>query len=228
MSHDDWQTATQPKINGTWNLPPRPCLTAARLLLDGQLAHHGHRPARPGQLHGSQHLHGGICSVQALARTASLAPQHLRYRRRRLRGRECRRPPQHPRAGLSVLSERELLDCIALNIHAFRARACRHGARVYPGGLATQAMGSAPRRFLWACGPKSPSTNPSNRANWRRDRRMGTYHNEVHDGGAAARERTALSHLPRQACRGRRRAGALQRRHDRVPGRGDGPQESAS
>jgi NADPH:quinone reductase-like Zn-dependent oxidoreductase len=74
---------------------PRARGPAARLLLAGELGGHGDRGAGTGQLRGQLRVPRGLLPVSPLARPPRDRAQHLPGQRRRLRGRERARPPQH-------------------------------------------------------------------------------------------------------------------------------------
>jgi acyl carrier protein len=187
MTWDDWMTATKPKVNGTWNLHNG--------LLDASLDFFWLASSlitaidQPGQgnymasntfmeafcqYRHSLGLPASVLNICAIEGVGFVAENPIARRNVKAQG-------------LYFLGEREFLDMVEL------------GMRGDPPALSAASPSSSPPR-AWSnsgqifMGLRSEMhlDDPSNRTNWRRDRRMGTYHNDAPAAAAAAQELSAV------------------------------------
>lgn len=191
MTHDEWNAAVKPKVEGTWNI--HNAITAAGGVLDffvlfsslsgiiGQPGQANYASANTfldafAQYRNTIGLAASVVDIGAVEEIGFISENHGMINKMKT-------------SGFKGISEQELLDAMAVAMV------------VHPQSVKMSATAGGPRfvndtSFVLGLGSEIPLTSPANRAVWRKDRRMAAYHNAGGDGtGEAASTETLKTYL---------------------------------
>lgn len=201
MSWSTWQAASRPKIEGTWNLheafqahsldffwlasslvtvvdqPGQGNYNAANTFLEA-FCQYRHRQGLPASVL-------NICPIDGVGFVAEnpIARRNMKAQ------------------GLYFLGEREFLDYVELSLLNSYAMLTPAGSGARAPSISPPAAWKNPGHILMGLRSELDLDDPNNRTNWRRDRRMGIYHN-VHakaGGEEGANSNTLKAFLARAA-----------------------------
>ena len=194
MTFDEWTAASAPKVQGTWHL--HNATAAARVDLDffvlfSSLSGIIGQPGQANYASGNTFLDAFAQYRNGLGLAASVvdigAVEDIGFI-----SENQGMMNKMKTSGFKGVSEQELLDAMAVAMVA-HSQPAKEALAV--------ASRSSPRfvnsnSFVLGLGSTIPLSSPSNRAVWRKDRRMAAYHNVTSDGtGAATSTETLKSYL---------------------------------
>ena len=194
MTFDEWTAASRPKVQGTWNLHHATAAAGVDLdffLLFSSLSGIIGQPGQANYASGNtfldafaQHRNGlglaaSVVDIGAVEDIGFISENQGLMNKMKT-------------SGFKGISEQELLDAmaVAMGVHSQPAEKA----------LAVASRSSSrfvnANTFVLGLGSTIPLSSPSNRAVWKKDRRMAAYHNATGDGvGSATSTETLKSYL---------------------------------
>lgn len=213
MTVDDWLTATRPKIEGTWNLHEAFLgqeldffwMASSLITALDQPGQGNYMAANTfmeafAQYRQNLGLPASVLSICAIEGVGFVADNPVARRNVKAQG-------------LYMLGEREFLDFVELSIATQSARRMHahkvsedqdvNGDDTSPARVSSSSPTPwcTDAQILMGLHSEIPLDDPANRVNWRRDRRMGTYHN-VRATDTLSEQPSALKQFLRQLTAG--------------------------
>ena len=196
MTFDEWQAATQPKVQGTWNL--HEATTAAGNNLDffvlfSSLSGIIGQPGQANYASGNTFLDAFAQYRNGLGLAASVidigAVEDIGFL-----SENQGMISKMKTTGFKSVSEQELLDAMTVAMLA-RSQPYKSGSSVTLGNDSRFINANG---FVIGLGSTMPLSSPNSRAVWKKDRRMAAYHIISEDGsgaGAASSNETLKSYM---------------------------------
>ncbi|KAG6358653.1 hypothetical protein INS49_012171 [Diaporthe citri] len=182
MSFADWNTAVQPKVQGTWNLHEATAsaeldffiLFSSYGSIAGQWGQANYAAANTFmdafvQFRHHKGLVGSVIDVGVMGEVGFVSRNQDVLDRL-------------DRIGMRILQECNLLDAVALAVGRSTAAAATSSS---PASAPGQAVYTNPSQVLLGLNTSIPISSPLNRVAWRRDARMSIYHNLERAGGGS-------------------------------------------
>lgn len=190
MAFAEWAAATAPKVKGTWNLHEATVRAGARLdflVLFSSLSGIIGQPGQANYASANTFLDAFAQYRNGLGLPASVvdigAVEEVGFiaENQGLMG-------KMKTSGFKGITEQELLDAMVVAMFARRGPGAAAQGGEAPSGTRDGARSRFvdPNTFVLGLGSSVPPTDPSNRAVWRKDRRMAAYHNVKSSGSGGA------------------------------------------